>query len=333
MAKLKKYQRKFLKWRKRQSNNRMLPFILSVVVGLIVGLSAILIKTIISYIEIYAVYFSPKILFFFLPLIGFLLVTFLNRNVFQKLVYFNGVRFVIDAIENKASIINFRLMYSKFVTTGLTIGFGGSSGVEAAIITSGSAIGSNIGRALGLDYRLRTLLIGCGIAAGISAVYNSPVGGFIFALETVLPEFTPTLLIPLLIAAATGKILFEFIMGSHLRFEAPISDFAYDQIPLVIMLGVLAMVTAGYLAKTYQYCFTYFGKIKNAYVRALLGGLILGCIIFLIPPMYGEGYISINALLVGNDTTLMVNSPLAVIPKTTWTSLAFLCVITLVKPI
>jgi CIC family chloride channel protein len=272
-------------------------------------------------------------LFFFLPLIGFLLVTFLNRNVFQRLVYFNGVRFVIDAIENKASIINFRLMYSKIVTTGLTIGFGGSSGVEAAIITSGSAIGSNIGRVLGLDYRLRTLLIGCGIAAGISAVYNAPVGGFIFALETVLPEFTPTLLIPLLIAAATGKILFEFIMGSHLRFEAPISDFAYDQIPLVIMLGVLAMVTAGYLAKTYQYCFTYFGKIKNAYVRALAGGLLLGCIIFLIPPMYGEGYISINALLLGQDTTLMVNSPLAVIPKTTWTSLAFLCVITLIKPL
>ncbi|HSI91505.1 MAG TPA: chloride channel protein, partial [Adhaeribacter sp.] len=122
----------------------MLPFILSAVVGVVVSLAAILIKTIISYVEIYALFFSPKLLFFLFPLVGFLLVTFLNRNIFRKVAAFNGVRNVIDAIENKSSVINFRLMYSKFITTGLTIGFGGSSGVEAAIITSGSAIGSNI---------------------------------------------------------------------------------------------------------------------------------------------------------------------------------------------
>jgi CIC family chloride channel protein len=333
MAKLKKYQRKFLKWRKRQSNNRMLPFILSVVVGLIVGLSAILIKTIISYIEIYAVYFSPKVLYFLFPLIGFLLVTFLNQQVFQKFANFKGVRQVVEAIENKSSVINFRLMYSKFVTTGLTIGFGGSSGVEAAIITSGSAIGSNVGQLLGLGYRLRTLLIGCGIAAGISAVYNAPMGGFIFALETVLPEFTPTLLIPLLISAATGKILFEFIMGSHLRFDAPITDFTYDQLPLVIILGVLSMLTSGYLSKTYELCRRYFSKVKNAYMRATLGGLILGCIIYIIPAMYGEGYSSINAILSNQENTLLFKSPLADIPSSTWFSLVFFFLLTLVKPL
>src|SRR5688500_18711207 len=125
MSSLKKYQRKFLKWRKRQSNNRVMPFVLSVVVGLIVGLSAILIKTIISYIEIYAVYFSPKVFYFLFPLIGFLLVTFLNRHLFYRFAHFKGVRNVVEAIETNASVINFRLMYSKFVTTGLTIGFGG----------------------------------------------------------------------------------------------------------------------------------------------------------------------------------------------------------------
>ncbi len=328
-----KYQRKFLKWRKRQSNNRVLPFVLSVVVGLVVGLSAILIKTIISYIEIYAVYFSPKVFYFLFPLIGFLLVTFLNRNLFSRIAEFKGVRNVVEAIENSSSIINFRLMYSKFVTTGLTIGFGGSSGVEAAIITSGSAVGSNLGQLLGLGYRLRTLLIGCGIAAGISAVYNAPIGGFIFALETVLPEFTPTLLIPLLISAATGKILFEFIMGNHLRFDAPIMDFTYDELPLVIILGVLSMITAGYLNKTYEFCRKTFARIKNVYLKALAGGIALGCLIFLMPAMYGEGYSSINALLEDREQSLLVRSPLAGIPFNTWFSLFYFFLITLIKPL
>jgi len=311
----------------------MLPFLLSIVTGLVVGLSAILIKTIISYVEIYAVYFSPKVFFFLFPLIGFLLVTFLNKTVFTKIAYFQGSRNAIEAIEHKSSIISYRLIYSKFLTTGLTIGFGGSSGVEAAIITTGSAIGSNIGQFLGLGYRLRTLLIGCGIAAGISAVYNAPTGGFIFALETVLPAFTPTLLIPLLISAATGKILFEFIMGEHLRFEARLSAFSYDQIPLIMLLGVLAMFTASYLGSTYSTCARYFGKIKNDYLRALAGGLALGTIIFLIPPMYGEGYISINALLRAEEQSLFINSPFEQFSGLISFRLVFFLFLMLLKPV
>lgn len=310
-----------------------MPFVLSVVVGLIVGVAAILIKTIIFYIEQYAVYFAPKLLNFLLPLLGFLLVTFINRNLFSKTAYFSGARNVIESIEKNASIIRFRLIYSKFITTGLTIGFGGSSGVEAAIISSGAAVGSNVGRFLGLGYRLRTLLIGCGVAAGISAIYNAPMGGFIFALETILPEFTPTLLIPLLVAAAAGKILFEFIMGEHLRFQVPLTDFAYEQIPLIILLGVLGMLMSSYLLRTYSYCAIYFSRIPNAYVRALVGGVALGSIIFLLPPMYGEGYVSINALLNGEERSLFVNSPLAILPNTAWFNLFFFFLITMVKPI
>ncbi|WP_439882696.1 chloride channel protein [Pontibacter sp. MBLB2868] len=331
--KLNRFQLAFFRWRRRQSNNRIMPFVLSVLVGLIVSVAAILIKTIIFYIEQYAVYFAPHLLNFLLPLIGFLLVTFLNRNVFSKTAYFSGARNVIESIEKNSSIIKFRLIYSKFVTTGLTIGFGGSSGVEAAIISSGAAVGSNVGRILGLGYRLRTLLIGCGVAAGISAVYNAPMGGFIFALETILPEFTPTLLIPLLVAAAAGKILFEFIMGQHLRFEVPLTDFVYEQIPLVILLGVFGMLMSNYLLKTYSYCAAYLSRIKNAYLRALIGGVALGSIIYLLPPMYGEGYVSINALLNSEERSLIVNSPLAALPSTIWLNFLFFFLITMVKPI
>jgi chloride channel protein, CIC family len=328
-----RFQLAFLRWRKKQSNNRIMPFVLSVVVGLIVGLSAILIKTIIHYFEIYAVYFAPQLLYFLLPLIGFLLVTFLNKTAFRSTAYFSGTKHVVEAIEQHSSVIRFRLIYSKFITTGLTIGFGGSSGVEAAIITSGSAVGSNVGRFLGLGYRLRTLLIGCGVAAGISAVYNAPMGGFIFALETILPEFTPTLLIPLLVSAATGKILFEFIMGEQLRFGVPLADFSFEQIPLIVGLGILGMFMSVYLLKTYQFCSDAFSRIRSAYVRALVGGLVLGSIIFILPPMYGEGYVSINALLNGEEASLFQNSPMANMSRTIWFSTLFFFLIAIAKPV
>src|SRR3546814_681575 len=263
MYKPNKYQLIFLKWRRRQRDNRVMPLILSALVGVTVGLAAILIKTLISQIEETAIRFFPGILFFIIPMVGLLLVVFLNRNIFYKTVNFRGTRHVIESIKNNGSRINFRLMYSKFITTGLSIGFGGSSGVEAAIITTGSAIGSNTGQFLGLGSKQRTLMIGCGIAGGISAIYNAPVGGFLFALETILPAFTPTLLIPLLISAVFGKILFEIFMGDHLRFEASIPDFTYDQLPFVLALGIAAMLAARFLHKTYSVCNRTLSLIKD----------------------------------------------------------------------
>lgn len=333
MARLNKFQLLFLKWRRKQRNNRIYPFLLSVVVGLVVGLAAILIKTLIYYIERYAVYFLPRLYYFILPLIGFILVTFLNRTVFRKTAYFSGFRDIIKAIEQKSSFIRFRLTFSKFITTGLTIGFGGSSGLESAIVTSGSAIGSNIGKFLGLGYRMRTLLIGCGVAAGISAIYNAPIGGFIFALEAVLPEFTPTLLIPLLVAAATGKILFEFIMGDSLRFQAPIAEFPYEQIPFIIVLGILAMLVSQYLILAYSYCYRQLSKINNVYIRALAGGIALGTIIYFLPPMFGEGYVSINALLHNEEESLIKSLPFSDLPMNIYFNLTFFFLLMMVKPI
>lgn len=310
-----------------------MPLLLSAVTGLTVGLGAILIKTIIFYIEEYAISFFPGFFYFLIPTVGLLLVAFLNRNLFFKTNYFKSTRNVIEAIERRSSIINFRLIYSKFITTGTSIGFGGSSGLEAAIITSGSAIGSNVGTFFGADYKLRTLLIGCGVAGGISAIYNAPVGGFLFALETILPQFTPTLLIPLLVSAVCGKILFEVFMGDQFRFQAAIPDFTYDQLPFVIMLGVAGMLVSIYFHKTYQYCFKWFSLIKNDYLRALAGGISLGSVIFLFPPMYGEGYVSTSALLRANEEAVFSHTIFQVVPHTNIYDLIFMFLLVLAKPI
>lgn len=308
ITKLRKLRVKLRKIISRQKNKNITVILLSALVGLIVGLAAILIKQIIYAVENYAVSFFPGYLFFVLPMIGLLLVTFLNGNIFKKLVAFKGMQHVIQAIENHQSFINIRLIYAKFVTAGLTIGFGGSSGMEAAIVTSGASIGSNLGKSLGLNYQLRTLLIGCGTASGISAMYNAPIGGFLFALEVILPEFTPALLIPLLIASATGKILFEMIMGENLRFDAHVDAFSYESLPYVVLIGFVGAFTAMYMIKTYGFCYKILSRLNNPYLMALIGGGLLGCLIYIFPALYGEGYVSINRLLHEQETEVWKNS-------------------------
>ncbi|MEO5910216.1 MAG: chloride channel protein, partial [Pelobium sp.] len=245
------------------------------------------------------------------PLIGLLIVNFLNLNFFKKIADFKGMRNVIDAIENHQSFIKLRLIYSKFITAGITIGFGGSSGMESAIITSGASIGSNMGKSFGLNYQLRTLLIGCGTAGGISAMYNAPIGGFLFALEVILPEFTPALLIPLLLSSATGKILFEMIMGENLRFDAHIEKFSYNSLPYVAIIGVAGALTSMYMVKSYSLCYKYLSRLNNPYFIALTGGAILGLLIYFFPALYGEGYVSINKLLHNTESSIWENSLLA----------------------
>lgn len=310
-TKLKKLRTKFRRIIIEQKNKNFTVVILSVIVGLTVSLAAILIKQITYGIENYAVSFFPGYVLFLVPLVGLLLVTTLHQTAFKKLSYFKGMSSVIDAIENHQSFIKFKLIYTKVISAGITIGFGGSSGMESAVITSGASIGSNLGRKLGLSYQLRTLLIGCGTASGISAMYNAPIGGFLFALEVVMPSFSASLLIPLLISSATGKILFELIMGENLRFDVHIDTFSYHSLPYVLIIGVAGMLTASYMVKSYSFCYRYLARLSNPYIIALTGGAILGALIYFFPALYGEGYVSINKLLHGQEPSLWNNSLLA----------------------
>ena len=332
-TKLKKLRIKFRGIVEEQKNKNFTVIILSIIVGLTVGLAAILIKQITYGIENYAVSFFPGYVLFLVPLVGLLLVNVLHQTAFKKLSYFKGMRSVIDAIENHQSFIKFRLIYTKVISAGITIGFGGSSGMESAIITSGASIGSNLGKKLGLPYQLRTLLIGCGTASGISAMYNAPIGGFLFALEVVLPGFTPSLLIPLLISSATGKILFELIMGENLRFDAHIDTFSYQSLPYVVIIGIAGMLTANYMVKSYSFCYRHLARLGNPYVIALAGGSILGALIYFFPALYGEGYVSINKLLHGEEPSLWNNSLLASSIFHPFNGLILLFVLLLLRPI
>ncbi|HEX7367701.1 MAG TPA: chloride channel protein [Pelobium sp.] len=332
-TKLKKLRRKLGQIVDQQKDKDFTIILLSAVVGLTVGLAAILIKQITYGIENYAVSFFPGYVLFLVPLVGLLLVNLLNQTAFKKAAYFKGMRNVIDAIENHQSFIKLRLIYTKVISAAITIGFGGSSGMESAIITSGASIGSNLGRRLGLSYKLRTLLIGCGTASGISAMYNAPIGGFLFALEVVLPSFSPALLIPLLISSAAGKILFELIMGENLRFDAHINEFSYQSLPYVIIIGIGGVLVSTYMTKAYSFCYRKLARLGNPWVIALAGGSILGALIYFFPALYGEGYVSINKLLHGQEPMLWENSLLANPVFQPFTGLILIFVLLLLRPI
>lgn len=332
-TKLKKLRIKLGHIAVQQKDKNLTVILLSAVVGLTVGLAAILIKQITYGIENYAVSFFPGYVLFLVPLVGLLLVNLLNQTAFKKSTYFKGMRNVIDAIENHQSFIKLKLIYTKVITAAITIGFGGSSGMESAIITSGASIGSNLGKRLGLSYKMRTLLIGCGTASGISAMYNAPIGGFLFALEVVLPSFSPALLIPLLISSAAGKILFELIMGDNLRFDAHINEFSYESMPYVIIIGIAGMLTAAYMVKMYSFCYRKLARLGNPWIIALAGGSILGALIYFFPALYGEGYVSINKLLHGQEPMLWENSLLANPISQPFNGLILIVVLLLLRPI
>lgn len=332
-TKLKKLRIKLGRIVDQQKDQNFTIILLSVLVGLTVGLAAILIKKSTYAVESYAVSFFPGYVLFLVPLVGLLLVNLLNQTAFKTTTYFKGMRNVIDAIENHQSFIKLKLVYTKVITAAITIGFGGSSGMESAIITSGASIGSNLGRRLGLSYKMRTLLIGCGTASGISAMYNAPIGGFLFALEVVLPSFSPALLIPLLISSATGKILFELIMGENLRFDAHINEFSYQSMPYVIIIGIVGMLTASYMVKAYSFCYRKLARLGNPWTIALAGGSILGALIYFFPALYGEGYVSINKLLHGQEPMLWENSLLANPVFQPFNGLILIFILLLLRPI
>jgi len=274
----------------------------SLVVGILSGLASALLKNFVHFLEI-----EPKIYFDkwgiafllpFTPLLGIVL-SVLVVNAFFNGKISKGISNVIYIILRKSSDIPKVDMISHFITSGISVGLGGSAGLEAPIVVTGAAFGSNIAKELKFNYKTRTLLLACGSAAGISAIFNSPVGGVIFAIEVLLPEFSIPSFIPLLIASASAAVVSRFLYSGQLFFLVT-QGWVLNAIPFYIILGILSGIISLYNIKATFLIEDYFEKIKKQYSKAVIGGLLLCLLIFLFPSLYGEGYITIMNLLAGN---------------------------------
>ncbi|MCF6351491.1 MAG: chloride channel protein [Cyclobacteriaceae bacterium] len=303
---------KFLVWRIKHVSDRNFLIFLGLLIGVISGLAAVTLKwavhTIGSFLMDNKVFESHKLLYVVYPFIGILLTVLISKYLLKEHLG-HGITNILFVISKRSSIISRAKMYSRMITSAITVGFGGSVGLEAPIVVTGSAIGSNIGRLMHLGYKKRTLLIACGAAGAISAIFNSPIAGVIFAIEVLLPEVTIALFIPLLISSVMGSLTSHSILGSEILFSFKLKDeFLIKDVPFVVVFAALAGLLSVYFTRTTFYVEKQISKIKSQLSRAAVGGIVLGIIILFLHPLYGEGYATIKTILNGEATTIFAES-------------------------
>jgi len=323
-------------YRKTKISNRNFLVIAALIAGVLAGLAAALLKTITHHIEDFlqdGFHWQYKYyLFFFFPFIGIMLSVLYVRRFIKKDKFETGLTPLLYTISKKSSKVVPHNIYSQIITAALTVGFGGSTGLEAPIVTSGSGIGSVLGRFLGLSYRETTMLLACGAAAGISAAFNSPIAGIVFAIEILLPEFTIPAFIPLLLASAAAAVVARFFFNEQL-FYLVTEGWKMNALGYYVLLAVLIGLFSIYFTKVNYIVKSFFYNIKHPYKKVVLGGVVLGLLVFLFPTLYGEGYVTIRNLLGGNYHAVINNSIFSGYSNLPWLVLVFTVVTIFAKSI
>ncbi len=305
----------------------------SIAIGIVSALAAVVLKHFVRFVysmsDLLLSWSHTSIIYILSPLVGILL-TLLVIRIFFKGKLEKGLGSIIFSIARRSGKIEGSKMYSHLLTSGLTIGFGGSAGLEAPIVITGSAIGSNIATFLKFGNKERTLLLACGAASGIAAVFNSPIAGVIFAVEVLLADVTIPLFIPLLISTATATILSKFLLKGQL-FYLVTTDWYFDAIPFYILLGILCGFISVYMTRTTLNIESYFEKRKRLIPKAVFGGITLGVLIFIFPPLFGEGYRTIETLLKGDYFEIMKNSIFSHFTASPYVLILFTCTMILIK--
>jgi CIC family chloride channel protein len=298
-------------YRKEKIANKHFLVFMAIIVGVLAGLAAALLKTVTHHIEDFLqtdLHWEYKYyLYLLFPAIGILLSVLYVRKFIVKNKFETGLTPLLYSISKKSSRIEAHNSYSQIITAALTVGFGGSTGLEAPIVTSGSTIGSVLGRFFGLSHRETTLLLACGAAAGIAGAFGSPIAGIVFAIEILLPEFTIPAFIPLLLSAATAAVVARIFFTGQL-FYLVTEGWEIKALIFYVILAVLIGLFSIYFTKANYAIKGFFYKIKSPYKKVILGGLTLGALVFLFPTLYGEGYITIKNLLKGDDLAVISNS-------------------------
>jgi len=309
--------------------------LIAILAGLVSGLIAVLLKSFVHYIQHCIENISlSRFSYLFFPSLGLLLSVLLINFLFGGKIE-KGIAMVLKAIARRSSYIPFSHTYLHVMTSSVTVGLGGSVGLEAPIVATGSAVGSNISRISDLNYQERTLLIACGAAAGISAVFNAPIAGVIFAVEVLLTETIVSYFIPLIISSVVGVLCSKIILEEASLFNFTLTkSFDYNNVPYYIIMGILAGFVSLYYARAFKGTEKVIQEWKmNGYIKALAGGFLLACIFFVFPPLFGEGYNSVK--LVANETLNSFTDNTAVFSMLgdNWSIIAFTGLIVLFKPV
>ncbi|SDW14077.1 chloride channel protein, CIC family [Lutibacter oricola] len=329
--------KKFLIWKYQHISDKQFIRIASAIIGLLAGLGAVLLKNFTHWIQhLLELEFIKDVhiaFFFIFPLIGLFLVRMIKRYVIKKKVG-HGIPSTLFAISKLKGILPRHQMWSSIITAPLTVGFGGSVGLEGPTVATGAALGSNFARLMHLNQTTRTLLIGAAAAGAMSSIFKAPIAAIVFAVEIFSLELTLASMIPLLLASITAVLTSYFFFGDDVLLHFNIEDkFQLNDVFFYVLLGVFSAGVSIYFSKIYLGIGAFFRDFKGAHKRLLFGGILLGVMVFLVPPLFGEGYSTINNILKGNVEGVISNNIFNIEVDNILVIIAFLLGLVLLKVI
>ncbi|PKP14076.1 MAG: chloride channel protein [Bacteroidetes bacterium HGW-Bacteroidetes-3] len=319
---------KFLKWRYQHISNKQFTHIASAVIGFLAGLGAVILKNLTHLIQNLLegefIKQMHQAFYFIFPIIGLLIVLLFIKYVIRKKVG-HGIPSTLYAISRQKGIMPRHQMWASLITAPLTVGFGGSVGLEGPTVATGAALGSNFARFFHLNQTTRTLLIGAAAAGAMSSIFKAPIAAIVFAVEIFSLELTLASMVPLLLASITAVLTSYFFFGDDVLLHFTIQDkFLLNDVLFYVFLGIATAATSIYFSKVYFAISDFFKKFASPYKRLLIGGLLLGVIIYFIPPLFGEGYETINNVLRGNVIGVVQNNRFLIPTDTTLEIIIFL---------
>jgi chloride channel protein, CIC family len=321
---------------KSSLSDRNFIYLSSVAVAVSCAFAVILLKSFAHNVFIFANYVNGflKLPFFniILPIIGILLTVFVIKNFLDSTID-KGSSKILFAVAKKGGILPKKQMYAQIITSSLTVGLGGSAGLESPITITGAAFGSNYAQKYKLLQKDRILLLACGVSAGIGAAFNAPIAGVLFAIEVVLTDVTISAFIPIIISAATGALVSKILLSQDVLLSFKnVQEFDFRNTPYYVLLGILAGLVSVFHARNFRRVEHFFSQFKNnTYKKALFGASILAVLIFFFPTLFGEGYESIKTLSTANPEVLLENTLLQSHKNNEWALLGFVGCIVFLK--
>tara|TARA_R110002126_G_scaffold291781_1_gene457974 strand:+ start:40263 stop:42044 length:1782 start_codon:yes stop_codon:yes gene_type:complete len=332
-----KLLKRILLWRYKYISERQFVYVLSILVGFLAGMGTVVLKNFTHYIQLLlSIDFLKNYqssLYFIFPIIGLLIVSIIKKTWLKKHIG-HGISTTLYAISKRKGIIPNYNMYASLITAPLTVGFGGSVGLQGPAVSAGTALASYTSRLFHMNTKTRMLLIGCATAGAMSSMFKAPIAGIVFALEVFSLDIAFVSLVPLLLASVAAIVTSYFFLGSDILLGFELNEkFEINEIGFYAIFGIFTGIISVYFSFVYFAIRKFFHRFEKRFTRLIIGSMVIGSILFLMPSLYGEGYGLINNLLKGNHIEAIGNTPFSFDENNIWIVIVLLLLITFFKAI